>query len=63
MTTVTQSHKGNISIWKRFFAFIQAMEEASDYTPAERSVTRLDQKVSELEDTIRDLENGTQWAG
>ena len=57
MTAITQSHHGGGSIWKKAFAFIRAIEKASEYIPGERSVIRLDQKVSELEDTIRELEN------
>jgi hypothetical protein len=49
----------NTSLWKRAFNFIKAMEEASEYTPAERAIVDLSQKVSELENTIRNLENKT----
>lgn len=47
------------SVWKRALRFIQEMEEASEYTPAERAVIQLNQRVLELENTIRDLENDT----
>jgi hypothetical protein len=49
----------NTSPWKRAFNFIKAMEEALEYTPAERAIVDLSQKVSELENTIRNLENKT----
>jgi hypothetical protein len=35
------------------------MEEASEYSPAERAVIDLNKRVSELEGTIRNLENKT----
>jgi len=46
-------------LWKRLYNFIKEMEEASQYTPAERAIVGLSHKVSNLEDTIRNLENKT----
>ncbi len=59
MTVNIETHDNNVSVWKRAFNFIQEMEEASEYTPAERAVIQLNQRVLELEDTIRNLENKT----
>jgi hypothetical protein len=57
--TANIENNNNTSVWRRAFNFIKAMEEASEYTPAERAIVNLNQKVSELEDTIRNLENKT----
>ena len=57
--TVNIENNKNTSIWRRAFNFIKAMEEASEYTPAERAIVGLSHKVSELENTIRNLENKT----
>lgn len=59
MTTNIETQNSNTSVWKRAFNFIQELEEASEYTPAERAVIQLNQRVLELEDTIRDSEQGT----
>ena len=58
MTANIESNNST-SIWKRAFNFIRAMEEASEYTPAERAIMGLKQKVAELENTISNLENKT----
>jgi hypothetical protein len=52
-------NNNSTSVWKRAFNFVKAMEEASEYTPAERAIADLSQKVSELENTIRSPENKT----
>jgi hypothetical protein len=57
--TANIENNTNTPIWKRAFNFIKAIEEASEYTPAERAIVDLSQKVSKLEDTIRSLENKT----
>lgn len=57
--TASIENKNSIPVWKRAFNFIKAIEEASEYTPAERAIVNLSQKVSELENTIRNLENKT----
>jgi hypothetical protein len=57
--TANIENNNSTSVWKRAFDFIQTMEKASEYTPADRAIVDLNQKVSELEDTIRNLENKT----
>jgi hypothetical protein len=59
MTENIEPQNNNTPLWKRAFGFIQAMEEASEYSPAERAVIDLNKRVSELEGTIRNLENKT----
>ncbi len=56
MTSIIET-QNSTSVWKRALNFIQELEEASEYTPAERAVIQLNQRVLDLEDTIRELEN------
>lgn len=59
MTKNIEIQNNNTSAWKRAYHFIQAMEEASEYAPAERAVIELNKRVSELEGKISNLENNT----
>lgn len=54
-TTDTKSAGNTPSIWKRAYNLIKAYEDASEYTPVERTVILLEQKVSRLENTIHNL--------
>ena len=58
--TANIENNNSTSVWRRAFDFVRAMEEASEYTPAERAIEELSQKVSVLENTIRSLENKTR---
>lgn len=55
MTILPRSGIVSIASWKRLFKWLQAFAEALDSDPVGRTVGDLNQKVSELEKTVRDL--------
>ncbi len=56
MATITESTNDTISGWQRLLLLLKAFDEALDCDPVDRAVDHLNRKVSELEDTVRDLE-------
>ncbi len=60
MTTTNEHTSGRNSGWHKLSQWLKAFDESFDYDPVDPSVDRLIEKISQLEDTVRDL--GTQLA-
>lgn len=56
MNTITERLAYGNSIWSRVIAFIKAYEDAQDTRSTERNVSRLNDQVADLSETLSALE-------
>lgn len=56
MATTTQNSATETSMWKRTFTYLKAIEEASQFSVAERHAIRLSQRVGDLEEKVQKIE-------